>query len=62
MCERRREHRLFLAVTKSPVVKADDRPRQGPAFRARSACGFVGQAVFHAVGFALDDDGLGPVQ
>ncbi|MCS6248726.1 MAG: hypothetical protein H2173_14725, partial [Opitutus sp.] len=26
LCERRREHRLFLAVTKSPVVKADDRP------------------------------------
>ncbi len=29
LCERRREHRLFLAVTKSPVVKAEDRPARG---------------------------------
>jgi uncharacterized membrane protein YoaK (UPF0700 family) len=45
-CERRREHRLFLAVTKSPVVKADDRPRQGPIIRPGQLAGSSARRSF----------------
>lgn len=60
-CERRSEHRLFLAVRKSPVLSVGRRDPQGPAAGGVSAGGFVAGAVLHAVALALQHDGVGAV-
>ncbi len=68
-CDRRRDQRLFLAVGKTAGLKRGRRRRcerrrgveNARAMRV-SGCWFARVAVFHAVGFTFDDDGLGAVQ